>query len=205
MMLRLLCGFFVLLFTTLATWAHPVAQGAMDVAVRAGVIEIRARVSNEEAFVAAAFGAKTDARTTLEDVWQRHGEYLLAHLQLKADGVPLTGTVARVTPPATTTPEGRVTYDLSFALPPGQLRPDVIVLRQNVLNEFVFAPGTAWEASYIVSLAMEDRRIEEGRLLASGRPLALGCVWTAPAATPPVDRRAMAGAFVRHGIAHILV
>ena len=50
MMLRLLCGLFVLLFTTLAARAHPVAQGAMDVAVRAGVIEIRARVSNEEAF-----------------------------------------------------------------------------------------------------------------------------------------------------------
>ncbi len=190
----------VLLLAAPAAPAHPVAQGAMDVTVLAGVIEIRARVTNEEALVAAAFGGGADAGATLEEVWQRHGEYLLAHLQLKADGRALSGKVTRVTPPAATAPEGRVTYDLSYALPPGQPRPEVIVLRQNVLTEFVFAPGNPWEASYIVSLSTDGRRVQEGRLLASGRPLALGCKWTAP----PLSRPTMVGAFVQHGIAHIL-
>lgn len=206
MMPRLQRGLLVLQLTALAAQAHPVAQGSMEVTARAGVIEIRARVSNEEAFVAAAFGGTADAGATLDEVWWRHGAYLLAHLQVKADGLPLTGQVARITPPATSTPEGRVTYDLSFALPPGLPRPAVLVLRQDVLNEFVFAPSNPWEASYIVSLAVENRTVQEGRLLAANRPLALGGDWSTPAAgaAPALDRRAMAGAFVRHGMAHIL-
>ena len=200
----LLRSLIVLQAAALTALAHPVAQGAVDLAVRAGVIEVHARVSNEEAFVAAAFGGKADAGTTLNDVWQRHGAYLLAHFQIKADGTPLTGKVTRITPPTTTTPEGRVTYDMTYALPPEQPRPEVIVLRQNMLNEFVFAPGNPWEASYIVSLSVEGRPVQAGRLLASGRPLALGCNWAVPATAPAVDRWTMVHAFARHGIAHIL-
>lgn len=193
-MLRALVFFFLVLIC--AAHAHPVAQGAMDISVASDGIDIHARVSVEEAFVAAAFGGKADAGTTLDEVWRRHGEYLLAHLALTADGLPLAGKVTALTPPANTAPEGRIAYDLRFDLPAGK-RPGTITLRQNVLNEFSFAPGNPWEASYVVRLSLKDRPSQTERLLTSREPITFACD-----AAPQTGT--MAGAFVRHGIMHIL-
>ena len=199
-MLRALLRFFLVLkCAALAALAHPVAQGAMDISVRPDGLDIRARVSVEQAFVAAAFGEKAHAGATLDEVWRRHGEYLLAHLQLTADGLPLTGQVTALTPPASTAPEGRIAYDLRYELPPGKTHPGAIVLRQNVLNEFIFAPGNPWEASYIVRLSQTGRPAQTDRLLTSREPLTFTCD-----AAPHADERTLAGAFVRHGIMHIL-
>ena len=194
-MLRALAFFFLVL--QCAALAHPVAQGAMDISVAADGIAIHARVSCEEAFVAAAFGEKAHAGTTLDAVWRQHGEYLLTHLALTADGLPLAGKVTALTPPANTAPEGRIAYDLRYDLPPGAARPHAITLRQNVLNEFTFAPGNAWEASYVVRLSQKDRAAPTERLLTSREPLIFNCD-----AAPPTG--SMAFAFVRHGIMHIL-
>jgi HupE / UreJ protein len=203
---RLLCFFGVLELTALAAVAHPVAQGAMDIVVSADCIEIQAHVSTEEVFVAEAFGGKADAKGSLDDVWRRHGGYFLSHFQLTADGVPLAGEVRGIAPPGKTV--SRVTYDLRFDLPAARQDPGRIVLRQNVLNEFIFAPGNRWETSYIVRISQRDRPTREGLLLTSREPLAFTCSWTASAvatATPShLDERAMAGAFLRHGIRHIL-
>src|SRR5438094_1825691 len=107
---RLLCFVTAIQLTALSAAAHPVAQGAMEIVVRADRLDVRARVSNEEAFVAEAFGGNADAKATLDYVWRMHGEYLLAHLHVTADGLPLTGQVADFTPPKVTTPEGRIGY-----------------------------------------------------------------------------------------------
>ena len=195
----LLRFFLVLQCAALAALAHPVAQGAMEISVGADGISIHARVSVEEAFVAAAFGGKASAGTTLDEVWQRHGEYLLAHLQLTADGLPLVGKVTALTPPASTEPEARIAYDLRYELPPGKTQPRAIALRQNVLNEFIFAPGNPWEASYIVRLSLRDRPAQTDRLLTAREPLTFACN-----AAPRAGEHAFAGAFVRHGIMHIL-
>ena len=203
MLRALLRLFLVLQCAALAALAHPVAQGAMDIAVRPDSIDIRARVSVEQAFIAAAFGEKAHVGATLDEVWRRHGEYLLAHLQLTADGLPLAGQVTALTPPASTAPEARIAYDLRFDLPPGKTHPRVIFLRQNVLNEFIFAPGNPWEASYIVRLSQTGRPAQTDRLLTSREPLTHTCDWSAHPA-PPASERSMAGAFVRHGIMHIL-
>ena len=203
-MLRAFARFFLVLqCAAFAALAHPVAQGAMDISMSADAIDIHARVSVEEAFVATAFGGKANAGATLDEVWQRHGEYLLAHLQLTADGLPLAGKVTAQTPPASTAPEGRVAYDLRFDLPPRKTRPGAIVLRQNMLNEFVFAPGNPWEASYIVRLSQAGHAAQTARLFTSREPLTFACDWSATPA-PPASERSMAGAFVRHGILHIL-
>ena len=203
-MLRALARFFLVLqCAALAALAHPVAQGAMDISVRPDGLDIHARVSVEQAFVAAAFGEKAHAGATLDEVWQRHGEYLLAHLQLTADGLPLTGQVTAFTPPASTAPEARIAYDLRFDLPPGKTHPGAIFLRQNVLNEFIFAPGNPWEASYIVRLSQTGRPAQTDRLLTSLEPLTFTCDWSAHPA-PHAAERTLAGAFIRHGIMHIL-
>jgi hypothetical protein len=206
MIRHFLCFFGVLELTVLAAVAHPVSQGAMDIVVSADCIDIQARVSTEEVFVAEAFGGKADAKGSLNDIWRRHGEYLLAHLQPTADGVPVAGQVRGITPPGKTV--SHVDYDLRFDLPAGRQHPGQIVLRQNVLNEFIFAPGNRWETSYIVRISQRDRPALEGLLLTSREPLAFTCSWIPSAvgtATPShLDQRAMAGAFLRHGIRHIL-
>ncbi len=206
MIRHFLCFFGVLGLTTLAAMAHPVSQGAMDIVVSADWIDIQAHVSTEEVFVAETFWGKGDAKGSLGDVWRRHGGYLLAHLQLTADGVPLAGQVRGITPPGKTV--SHVNYDLRFDLPAGRQHPGQIVLRQNVLNEFIFAPGNRWETSYIVRISQRDRPAREGLLLTSREPLAFTCSWTpsavGTATQSHLDQRAMAGAFLRHGIRHIL-
>src|SRR6266704_2026391 len=89
----------VFVATALELSAHPVAQGAMKIDVAPDKIRVVARVSSEEAFVALALGKTTEA-TTLHDVWQRHGSYLLHHIHVFADDRPLTGHLANLTPPA---------------------------------------------------------------------------------------------------------
>ncbi len=206
MIQQFLCLFAVLELTTLAAVAHPVAQGALDIVVSADCIDIHAHVSTEEVFVAEAFGGKADAKGSLDDMWRRHGEYLLAHLQPTADGVPLAGQVRGITPPAKTV--SHVNYELRFDLPAGRQYPGVIVLRQNALNEFIFAPGNRWETSYLVRISQRDRPAREGLLLTAREPLVFSCSWTSSGVgtAPPshLDERAMAGAFLRHGIRHIL-
>jgi len=199
--------FSVLLLTAVAAVAHPVAQGAMDIVVNSDHIGVVARVSTEEAFVAEAFGWNVNAKTILDDVWRRHGEYLLAHVYLTADGVAVAGHIAAIVPPGKTTPAARISYDLRFDLPNGRQRPGTIVVRQDVLNEFTFAPGNPWEASYIVRISQQDRLAREGLLLTSRQPLTFECNWTASSTAetaPGLDQWAMAWAFMRHGVAHIL-
>ena len=203
MILRFFCFFAVLQMAAFAAVAHPVAQGAMEVVIRRDGIEVRARVSTEEAFVAEAFGGKTETKT-LDDVWRRHGEYLRAHFHLTAGGIPLAGRVSEITPPGPA--DGLVGYDLNFQLPEGQQRPGSIILRQDVLNEFIFAPGNRWEATYIVRIVQQGQAVREGLLFTSREPLTFVCNWDSSSGetTPVLDKWTMAGAFVRHGIHHIL-
>jgi len=110
-----------------------------------------------------------------------------------------------ITPPEKTA--SHVTYVLKFDLPAGRQH-GVIVLRQNVLNEFFVAPGNWWETSYIVRISQRDRPAREGLLLTSRESLSFDCSGTPSPnetnATSRLDERAMAAAFTRHGIRHIL-
>src|SRR4051794_1493253 len=74
-------------FATPYATAHPVAQGALEIVVFPERIGVTATVSMEEVLVAAAYGGQKHA-AALEMV-QWHGDYLLAHLRVTADGQPL--------------------------------------------------------------------------------------------------------------------
>jgi hypothetical protein len=206
-MRRLLCLAAILTLLRLGAStaaAHPVAQGAMEIVVRPEWVDIHARVSNEEAFVAEAFGENKDADTTLDAVWRRHGEYLLAHLHLTVDSAPVAGRIAGMTPPEKNTPEARVSYDLQFHLASNQTHPRTIELRQDVLNEIPFAPGNPWEASYVVRISQKDRTLYQGLLWTSRQPLAFTCDWSAFNAAVGkslnAEKTATAGAFTWQGI-----
>ena len=195
----------VLVATALEVSAHPVAQGAMEILITPQNIKVVARVSSEEAFVARALGETTEAKT-LHDVWQRHGTYLLNHLHLTVDGVPLKGHLDSVTSPGVTVANDHIGYDFTFELAPGQSPPHSIAVKQDVLNEFSFAPGNPWEATYVVKITQRAQLLQEGLLFTSREPISLTCKWdqSATSTGPPRPESSMAWAFLRHGIHHIL-
>src|SRR5436309_11788935 len=86
--------------------AHPVSQGALEVVVFPERVSVTARVSMEEVLVAAAYAGRKDL-TALEMVRQ-HGDYLIAHLRLAADGRPIDGGVVKVPAEA----DGRPVYEI---------------------------------------------------------------------------------------------
>jgi hypothetical protein len=201
----LLFSFAVLHLIMLQAAAHPVAQGAMEVVVGPDSVTVRARVSAEEVYVAEAFGPTNNAGT-LDDVWQRHGNYILGHFHLMADGLPLAGQIRGITPPAKNASLDQVTYDLTFEFPAGRQCPRSIMLKQSILNEFSFAPGNRWEATYILHIAQSNQTPGEGLLFTSREPLTFGFRWDeSPDGTlAGPTNGAMASAFIRHGVRHIL-
>ena len=203
-LLWLVSGF---VLSALYASAHPVAQGAMDIVLLPDHIELKARVSNEEAFVAEAFGEKNQDNATLEGVRERHGQYLLSHLRLSVDDVAVNGRIVEITPPQETKPEALIGYTLWFDLPSRHQPPAQLHLEEDVLNEFVFAPGNRWEASYIVRIARGSEVLREGLLLTSRQPLSFDLAMAGEGTNKSESRFhkwEMALAFLRHGIAHIL-
>lgn len=174
--------------------AHPVTQGAMELAVFPDRLAVRVTSSSEEVLVAAALGGPKQA-SPLES-FRRHGDYLLAHLHVSADGHPVAGRLLSV--PETVTDKPR--YELEYRFLDG--RPARIAVGQDVLREFDFAPGNPWEASYVVRVAHDEGPVIEGLLLTSRAPLVVSARgrggWFGGAAT------AMAAEFLRHGVTHIL-
>ena len=171
--------------------AHPVSQGAMDIIVRADRIDLRVTVSLEEVLVATALGGKNNKAG--QEALRDHGDYLLDHLHISADGQPVAGRVLEVPVQST----GQLTYRLEYRM--ADVATKRIEFRQDVLREFMFAPGNPWEASYIVWIGQDGLSPREGALFTFREPL----VFEGGGAAG-LDRIRMAWAFVRHGIAHII-
>jgi len=185
-------------FATRYAAAHPVAQGSLEVVVFPERIGVTATVSMEEVLVAAAYGGQKHA-SALEMVhW--HGDYLLAHLRVTADGQPLDGLVVKIPEQA----DGRPIYGLEYRLESGA--PARIALQEDVLREFEFAPGNPWEASYVVRVQRHGGPVLEGLLLTSREPLVIDLNAIAPGrgAWSSLDKARIAKDYIRHGIMHIL-
>lgn len=165
----------VLSLASSVSFAHPVAQGSMDVVVARSGIRITARVSMEEVIVSNTQGSGTPPASTQEAI-ERHGFYLLNHIVLSADDKPLTGRMINAAEDESPAHD-KALYEFVFDLPANST-PARIKLSQNVLSEFEFAPGNPWEAFYQVRLGMENKGSIEG-LLGNKLPVAFGCSWTA--------------------------
>ena len=176
--------------------AHPVAQGSMEIVPSPDHIRVIANVSSEEAFVADALANKKSAES-VQEVWNRHGDYLLQHLKLTADGQLLSGKVETIAP---VTGSDHIRYDLRFEIPANARPVRSVTMTQNVLNEFSFAPGNPWEAIYVVRLP-GAAAAREGLLFTSREPLTFNC---SPNGSERSDGTSAAAAFVRHGVHHIL-
>jgi hydrogenase/urease accessory protein HupE len=175
--------------------AHPVAQGALEIVVFPERVSVTARVSMEEVLVAAAYGARKE-KSPIE-MMHIHGDYLLAHFRVAADGRPLEGLVVK-------TPEqagGRPAYELEYRLPGGT--PARIAFEEDVLREFEFAPGNPWEASYVVRASVNGSPVKEGMLLTAREPLVLDVSALASGSASRIDKARMAKDYIRHGVMHI--
>ena len=178
--------------------AHPVAQGGLDLTLFPDHVSVRLRPSMEEVLVAAAFGGRREQ--LLSDKVRAHGEYLLRHLRLIASGRQLAGRVVK----ASDERGGRPEYELEYPLTGGP--PTEIVLEQDLLREFEYAPGSPWEAPYVARVEQAGQPPLEGLLLSWREPLALSCEWNAQARCTPAQsgKGDVALQYVRHGIMHIL-
>ena len=171
--------------------AHPVAQGAMDIDINAQRLTLNATLSLEEVLVANAYGG-AQALSGLAAI-RAHGDYLLAHLQLSADGQGLRGHVTAV--PSQTS--DKLHYQLVYPLPTTPYQQ--LKLSQNILREFNFAPGNPWEASFITRIRHNGAISQDGVLLAHSQALTFS-----PNAQSDSHSPTLAAAFVQLGISHIL-
>lgn len=180
----------VAIFAVSRAGAHPVAQGALEITNSGAKLEMRVRVAPEEVFVAnmhAQFPASSTA-----DAYSQHGDYLLRHLRVFADERELIGARLRFSAPEPGA--AHASYDFEFPLSGGARS---IRLEQNVLNEFNYAPGNRWEATYMVRYRNGAETVLDGALLTSTSPLLISAdfhtrVWCT------------ARDYLRHGITHIL-
>ncbi len=186
-------------------YAHPVAQGRLEIDIFPDRIHARARVSNEEVFVQNALSSRQEnGQLTRDEMYRRHGDYLLQHIHVLADGKSLLGHLADITAPRAAGLQFAI-YDFEFALPaaPARLRID-----EDVLNEFDYAPGNRWEATYVTRVAQQGRQPVEGLLLTSREPLMIDCDWATVSPrennTARVDRWRLTKEYIRHGVMHIL-
>ncbi len=191
--MKLLC----LVFAAAVGWAcsleaHPVAQGAIELEAGANKIALRVRASPEEVFVANMHAQPPAA--SLADAYQQHGVYLLRHLRVVADGTELDGVLLRASAPDAAAGTAQAIYDFEY---PVTAAPGSVKISQSVLNEFEYAPGNRWEASYVVRARMGGQIVLDGALFTSAAPLQIS------AAERPSAWRT-AGDYLRHGITHIL-
>jgi len=206
--------FFLTLIAPLFALAHPLSQGSVDIVVHPQSITVRARVTLEEVSVTNMLATDDPLRPPVsadsQEAFDLHAQYLCDHLRFTADGKPLTGRVVNATAPdpKAGAADQRAVYELEYPFPAGLTEPRKVELKQTVLTDVHFLPGTSWEATYIVSLAQDNRPAAQfGLLLVAGKPLAFDFDWHAPAAADTgasVRRGEMFVQFLRHGINHIL-
>lgn len=147
----------VLLALPLLAAAHPVSQGALDIELEANQIRVRARVPLEEILIANAFSDQ--GSTSLQLAIRDHGAYFNRHFRIAADGRDLPGILRT----GSEAGENSVLYELEYRL---KSRPKTLILTQNLLNEFLYAPGNPWEASFLVRVFKHGRLAQEGLLRA---------------------------------------
>ena len=200
-----LLGFILLSSWSGIAYAHPVAQGALEIDIFPDKIHARARVSNEEVFVQNALSShEENGPLPRDEMYRRHGDYLLQHIHFLVDGKSLPGHLAHITAPGAAGLRFAI-YDFEFALPaaPARLRID-----EDVLNEFDYAPGNRWEATYVTRVAQQGRQPVEGLLLTSREPLTVDCDWTTVSPrennSARVDQWRLTKEYIRHGVMHIL-
>ncbi len=191
--------------------AHPNLQDAMWVRVEPRRVDVAVNVSLREICVAQSiafgpFGA-VDAGVVQAGV-ERHRGYVLAHLVISAGTGSLAGKVVGVTPPAAIDQAENTFYRYELEYPLAGPPPAELTLFHDMLEEWPYAAGTAWNVSYVVRLTKPGAAAADVRLLPGGRHVTVATGWpgtvAASASPPPANRWRTFRDYLRHGVVHIL-
>jgi HupE/UreJ protein len=182
--------------------AHPVAQGTMVVDVSEDKVRVEIIVSMEEVLVQSALSPPSGAGgNSTDELSRRHGDYLLGHVRVVADGQPLAGRLINVKPPSSQNTRPIYEFEYSLTAKPAEIR-----VEQDILNEFDYAPGNRWEATFVVRVLQMGVVTLDGFLLTSRAPLVVRCSWqqvSKPEAAG-INKWRLVVQYVRYGIHHIL-
>lgn len=189
-------------------FAHPLLQGALTVTIAKDQISILARISQEE--VSVTNQATTDAPPgpwagAGLAAYEQHAAYLAAHLHVIADGSEIPAGVAKVSPPDDPTRgDAQAVYELLYPLPK-DTHPSRLELKEDVMSEVHWAPGAAWQTSYVVKIGLEGKPAIEGLLLRSDKPVNFDCnPLAAEDGATGVSRGTLFKDYFLHGVHHIL-
>lgn len=182
-LLRCLCIVPVL---AVLTWprsagAHPMVENVLDVEIAPDRISMIARVSMEEVLVAEAAGGAGASEQMRSQAARSHGQYVLRHLHLRADGQLLTGRLIESIPAGGASATGGsklATYRMEFTLPAPPPPPKVVRVDQDLLREF-----DTWSASCVVRIRQTDQPEFQTALLTRDKSVEFDCDWPAGAAT----------------------
>jgi len=135
-----------------------------------------------------------------------HGDYILKHLTLSANGIPLSGKIVKLTPPPLFTEPEETFYRYELEYPVGGPLPAQIVFYQDMLKEWPYAAGIAWDVSYVVRIKRSSGIT--AWLLPYRQQTTFPTGWEAPVATATATAHADDWRTFReyfwHGVMHIL-
>jgi hydrogenase/urease accessory protein HupE len=185
--------------------AHATIENAMQVVVSRERVALELRVTLEQVDVAHEIpntvGSESIDPAKLDAVLKQHAEYLLKHLDVRADDRALTGAVTRILPPpaaAQGIPWSRIestqaTFVIDFAL--GGVQPKETTIGHTILSEHRRL-GQPWEVNFAVQIRHDDEQTWTPSLLTRTMPLRWTCKWSdvkPTAARPPTTSAALQG------------
>jgi hypothetical protein len=157
--------------------AHPVAQGSVEIQILPDAVAVHFRISNEQIFVAESIGPKAKPAASLEELWERHANYVREHFVLLLDGTPRAGKLITLTPPSDRSVKGFTGY--LFQFPAEKITR--LELQETMLREIEFAPGNPWEATFTARVVRGESVIREAAILTAKQPLVANLLGVASA------------------------
>lgn len=191
--------------------AHPVLQDAMWVRFDPSLVRVAVNVSVREICVAQNIpvhpGTSPDAQV-LDRAAGQEGDYLLRHLRFSAGTASLRGKFVRFTRPAEAAePEQTFyQYELEYQLngPP----PAEVTIVNDMLEDHPYAPGTAWDVSYVLRARSFNADSATTWLLRHRQPATIPTGWEGPPAAPASAAKGQHWRtfcdYLWHGVRHIL-
>jgi hypothetical protein len=173
-------------------------RAAVNISLREVLVAQNLASGNDETYDAAAVDAATE----------KHRAYVLSHLHLIAAGHELTGRVLGVTPPPVFTSAEKTFFQYEIEYPLAGPPPANITFRHDMLREFPYAPGQAWDVSYVVRVKREGSDEVSSWLLRYAKPSELPTGWEGASAQASAPSEGNGWRtfreYLRHGIMHIL-
>jgi len=212
-MRRLLIFLSTLLATVGGAGAHPLIQESLWILSEPGQIRLAVNVSAREIGVAQGLelredGALGDAER-LAEAAQREADYVRRHLRVLADGGELEGRITKISPPLAFTSDEKTIYQYELDYPITGAAPSEITVSQEMLREFPYAAGLAWDVSYVVRLKRAGSDEIATGLLRGTQPFKFAARSPPgeegkPATPARGDNWKTFGEYFRHGVMHIL-